>query len=203
MGQGGARQRTGASLDHRQLPAHAPLLRADIELGRGDFDAPLEAARPTVRHEPGVATYDGCVAELALWERRWTDAEEAVHDGMAWARPDGERRSASALRQGLRAHAELAALARARRDADAVRTARPGREAHRRRAPAAAAEAAAITPNAAGTALTEAEYRCPRRHAAQALVRRRGHLGAAGAAAAGGRCRWRQAEALPPAPSRA
>ena len=105
---------------------HMPLmLRADLELGRGDFDdarAHLEAARPTVRHEPGVATYDGYVAELALWERRWTDAEEAVRDGMAWARPRwGAQLRVWLCAKGLRAQAELAALARARRDADAVR----------------------------------------------------------------------------------
>ena len=66
--------------------------------------------------------YDAFVAELALWERRWTDADEAVREGLARARS----RDAAQIRvwlcaKGLRAQAELAALARARRDADAVR----------------------------------------------------------------------------------
>jgi DNA-binding CsgD family transcriptional regulator/tetratricopeptide (TPR) repeat protein len=182
---------------------HMPLiLRADIELGRGDFDnarAHLEAARPTVRHEPGVATYDGYVAELALWERRWTDAEEAVRDGMAWARPRwGAQIRVWLCAKGLRAQAELAALARARRDDDAVRE----RLARARKllatARRAAAEAAAITPNVAGwRALAEAEDQRARGVARPDLW--------ASAADTWERlerpplaayCRWRQAEAL-------
>ena len=182
---------------------HMPLiLRADIELGRGDFDdarAHLEAARPTVRHEPGVATYDGYVAELALWERRWTDAEEAVHDGMAWARPRwGAQIRVWLCTKGLRAQAELTALARARRDDDAVR----GQLGRARRllaaARRAAAEAAAVTPNAAGwLALAEGEYQRARgearprawSEAAATWDRLRRPPVAA-------YCRWRQAEAL-------
>ena len=69
---------------------------------------------------PGL--YDAYLAELALWERRWTDADAAIHDGLARAR----QREAAQIRvqmcaTGLRAQAELAALARARRDADAAR----------------------------------------------------------------------------------
>jgi len=182
---------------------HMPLmLRADIELGRGDFDdarAHLEAARPTVRHEPGVATYDGYVAELALWERRWTDAEEAVRDGMAWARPRwGAQIRVWLCAKGLRAQAELAALARARRDDDAVRE-RLAR-AHRLLAAArrAAAEAAAVTPNAAGwRALAEAEY-----ERARGVTRPELWAGAADTwerlerPPLAAYCRWRQAEAL-------
>ena len=66
--------------------------------------------------------HDGFVAQLALWQRRWIDAEEAVRDGLARMRS----REAAQLRvwfcaEGLRAQAELAALARARRDADGER----------------------------------------------------------------------------------
>jgi DNA-binding CsgD family transcriptional regulator/tetratricopeptide (TPR) repeat protein len=190
----------------RSITANYPhmllMARADIELGRGDFDdarAHLEAARPTVRHEPGVATYDGYVAELALWERRWTDAEEAVHDGMAWARPRwGAQIRVWLCAKGLRALAELAALDRARRDDDAVRE----RLARARKllasARRAAAEAAAITPNVAGwRALAEAEHQRARGVARPELW--------ADAADAWERlerpplaayCRWRQAEAL-------
>ena len=93
----------------------------ELEVGRGDFDdarAHLEAAHATVREdERGSPSYDLVVTELALWERRWTDAETAVRDGLARARA----RDAALIRvqlcaQGLRAQAELAALARARRE---------------------------------------------------------------------------------------
>ena len=107
-----------------------------------------------------LGLYDAYLADLALWERRWTDADAAIQEGLAQAR----HREAAQIRvqlcaKGLRAQAELAALARARRDADALRD-RLGRArklltAARR----AAAEASAITPNADGwRALAEAEY---------------------------------------------
>jgi tetratricopeptide (TPR) repeat protein len=127
----------------RAITANFPymllMLRADIEFGRGDFEAArahLEAALPTLREDRGQGIYDVFLAELALWERRWTEADQAVRDGLGRARS----RQAAQLRvwfcaKGLRAQAELAALARARRDAGAVRTwrtrAHPG--AHHRR----------------------------------------------------------------------
>jgi DNA-binding CsgD family transcriptional regulator/tetratricopeptide (TPR) repeat protein len=177
-------------------------LRADLELGRGHFDdarAHLEAARPTVRHEPGLATYDGYVAELALWEHRWLDADDAVRDGMNWARPEwGAQIRVWLCAKGLRAHAELAALARARRDADAVRhwlsRARNLHTAARR----AAAEASAVTPNVEGwRVLAEAEYKRARDVAAP-------ESWSEGAAAwdrlerppLAAYCRWRETEAL-------
>ena len=76
----------------------------------------------SIRYAPGLATYHGYVAELALWERRWIDADEAVGDGMIVARPGwGTQIRVWLGASGLRAHAELAALARARRDADDLR----------------------------------------------------------------------------------
>jgi DNA-binding CsgD family transcriptional regulator len=190
----------------RAITANFPymllMLRADIELGRGDFDAArahLEAALATLREDRGQGIYDIFLAELALWERRWTEADQAVRDGLARA----SSRRAAQLRvwfcaKGLRAHAELAALARARRDADAVRTwhARARRlvTAARR----AAEEASAVTPNAAGWhALAEAEYERARGVARPDVWSE--------AAATWDRlerpplaayCRWRQAEAL-------
>ena len=128
-----------------------------------------------------LGLYDGYLAELALWERRWTDADAAVRKGLARARP----RQAAQIRvrlcaKGLRAQAELAALARARRDADAVRNwlgrARKLVAVARR----AAAEASAITPNAGGwLALAEAEYGVPTARPARVVVGGRSHLGAA------------------------
>jgi DNA-binding CsgD family transcriptional regulator/tetratricopeptide (TPR) repeat protein len=184
-------------------PHFRRLNRAALAVGRGDFDdarVHLDAAHATVRgDERASPVYDLLGAELALWERRWTDAETVVRDGLARTRP----REAALIRvqlcaQGLRAQAELAALARARRDADAVRD-RLGRArklllAARR----AAAEAAPVTPNADGwRAYAEAEYARARdqprpdswSEAATTWVRlERPPLAAY--------CRWREAEAL-------
>ena len=101
--------------------------------------------------------------------------------------------------KGLRAQAELAALARARRDADAVR--RPGSPGRGSSSPPPAApppRPSAVTPNAAGwLALAEAEYERARGVARPELW--------ADAADTWERlerpplaayCRWRQAEAL-------
>jgi DNA-binding CsgD family transcriptional regulator len=190
----------------RAITANFPymlfMLRADLELGRGDFGAAqahLQAALATLREDRGQGIYDVYLAELALWECRWTEADQAVRDGLARARS----RQAAQLRvwfcaKGLRAQAELAALARARRDADAVRTwlARAGKLIAVARA--AAAEASAVTPNAAGwRALAEAEYERACGEAQPASWSE--------ATAAWERlerpplaayCRWRQAEAL-------
>ena len=73
------------------------VIRASVEIGRGEFDAArahLDGAGDAVR-EDGVGLYDAYVAELALWERRWTDAEAAVEAGLARARRRRLRRSAS------------------------------------------------------------------------------------------------------------
>jgi DNA-binding CsgD family transcriptional regulator len=177
-------------------------LRADLELGRGDFDAArthLANALPTLREDRGQGIYDVVVAELALWERRWKDADEAVGNGLARA----TARQAAQLHvwfcaKGLRATAELAALARARRDTDAVGSwlARARRLiAIARRA---AEEALSVTPNTGGwLALAEAEYERTRAiarpeswsHAAATWARlERPPLSAY--------CRWREAEAL-------
>ena len=182
---------------------HMPLLiRSVLELGRGDFDAArthIEAARATVRSDRDVAVYDGFVAELALWERRWTDADEAVRDGLARVR---SRETAQIRLQlcakGLRTQAELAGLARARRDGDAARD-RLGRAGELVAvARAAAAEAATVTPNAAGwLALAEAEYQRargePRPAAWSEAAATWDRLERPPLAAY---CRWRQAEAL-------
>jgi len=177
-------------------------MRAVVETGRGDYDAArahLEDARATLREDRVHGLYDACLAELALWERRWTDADAAIQNGMAQAC----QRGAAHIRvqmcaKGLRAQAELAALARARRDAGAIHNwltqARELITVARR----AAAEASAVTPNAGGwLALAEAEYQRARGPARPESW--------AQAAAAWQRlerpplvayCHWRQAEAL-------
>ena len=177
-------------------------IRAYLEIGRGQFDearAHLDAARETLRPDRGLGIYDLLLAELALWERRWTDAEAAVEDSLRGAR----LRQAAQLRvwfcaTGLRAHAELAALARARRDADAVRTWLARARKLIGIARNAAAEASPITPNARGwLALAEAEYQ-----RARGVARPESWSQAAATwerlerPPLGAYCRWREAEAL-------
>jgi DNA-binding NarL/FixJ family response regulator len=187
------------SANHPHIPL---ILRADLEIGRGDFDgsrAHLEAARPTLHHGPGLATYSGSVAELALWERRWTDADHAVQDGLEWAHfREAAQIGVRLCAKGLQALAELAALARARRDADAVRHWLARAQKLIAAARRAAAEASAVTPNAAGWhALSEAEYQ-------RARGVTRAELWSAAAPAwdrlerppLAAYCRWREAEAL-------
>ena len=111
---------------------HMPLMnRAELELGRGEFAAArahLDAAHATIRHAPGLATYAGYVAELDLWERRYADAARRVREGMTTAEaPWGAQIRVWLCALGLRAQAELAALARARRDDTELRERAPAR----------------------------------------------------------------------------
>src|SRR6185437_12432484 len=64
-------------------------IRADVEIGRGEFDAArahLQNASPTLRENRMHGLYDACLAELALWERRWTDAAGAIRNWLTRAR---------------------------------------------------------------------------------------------------------------------
>jgi DNA-binding CsgD family transcriptional regulator/tetratricopeptide (TPR) repeat protein len=144
------------------VPYWLLIIRADVEIGRGDFDAArayLEAASATLPEDRMLGLYDGYRADLALWERRWTDADAAIQEGLAQAK----HREAAQIRvqlcaKGLRAQAELAALARAHRDADALRDLL-GRARRLLTVARRAAKASAITPNADGwRALAEAEH---------------------------------------------
>jgi DNA-binding CsgD family transcriptional regulator len=183
-------------------PHHLLVTRGELEVGRGDFDrarAHYETARATLRLARDLAAFDTFIAELALWERRWTDADDAVRDGLARAKSrDMAQIRVWLAAKGLRAQAELAALARARQDAAGIRE-RVGRArsllAVARRAVAASA---AVTPNVTGwLAMAEAEYERARGVARPDLW--------SGAADTWERlerpplaayCRWRQAEAL-------
>jgi DNA-binding CsgD family transcriptional regulator/tetratricopeptide (TPR) repeat protein len=183
-------------------PHHSLITRAELEVGRGDFDAArprLEAAHATLRLDRDLATYATFVSELALWERRWADVEQLVGDAL----PRAATRDMAQIRvwlcaKGLRAQAEIAALARARHDAGGVRGALTRAQELLTVARRAADESSAVTPNAAGwLALAEAEHTraagvaCPQlwSGAAQAWDRlERPPLAAY--------CRWRQAEAM-------
>jgi DNA-binding CsgD family transcriptional regulator len=176
--------------------------RAELEAGRGDFERArthLDAAAPTVHEDPSVANLHTIRAELALWERRWSDADEIVRAGLARAHSrDTAQIRARLCAQGLRALADLAGLASARRDTDAVDDLLARARMLLATARGAAVQASAITPNAVGwRVLAEAEYE-----------RARGTAGSerwSGAAESWKRlerpplaayCRWRQAEAL-------
>ena len=130
----------------------ALIIRADVEIGRGHFDAArehLDAARATLREDRGLGVYDGYLAELALWERRWADAAQAIDDGLTQAQADEAAQIRVQLcAKGLRAQAELAALARARRDDAALRSHLDRARDLLALARRAAADAAPITPNA-------------------------------------------------------
>lgn len=163
MGQGGQRERGRTPRHYGQLPLHAPHAPPTSSWRRGNFQAArahLEAALATLREDRGQGIYDIYLAEPALWERRWTEAHQAVRDGLGRARShQGAQLGVWFCAKGLRAQAELAALARARRDADAARTWLTRAEELITVARHAAAEAAAVTPNARGwLALAEAEY---------------------------------------------
>jgi DNA-binding CsgD family transcriptional regulator len=190
----------------RAITANYPhmrlIVRGDLETGRGDFDAArahLDAARATLHSDRDLATYDAFVAELALWERRWTDAEAAVRDGVARTYSgDMAQIRVWLCAKGLRAQAELAALARARHDADAVRDHLGRARTLLAAARDAEAEASPVTPNAGGwRALAEGEYERargvarPERWAEAADTWERLQRPPLAAY-----CRWRQAEAL-------
>jgi DNA-binding CsgD family transcriptional regulator len=179
-------------------------IRADLDIGRGDFTAArahLDAAGATLPGDHDQGRYDTRLAELALWERRWTDADAAIHDGLGRARqPELAPIRVQLCATGLRAQAELAALARARRDDAALRAhldrARDLLAAARR----AAAAAAPITPNA-----TAWHLQAHAEHTRAATATATASQAWADAAAAWDRlerpplaayCRWRLAEAL-------
>jgi DNA-binding CsgD family transcriptional regulator/tetratricopeptide (TPR) repeat protein len=177
-------------------------IRAELEIGRGAFDAArshLEAALKTLREDHVHGIFDAYVAELALWEHRWTDAERAVGDALANATSaeDAQLRAWFSAK-GLRAHAELAAVARARRDGDAAATWLGGADELVDVARRAAAGAAAVTPNAGGwLAIAEAEH-----ERAHGTARPESWSDAATAwerlerPPLAAYCRWREAEAL-------
>jgi DNA-binding CsgD family transcriptional regulator/tetratricopeptide (TPR) repeat protein len=139
--------------------------RAEVEIGRGDFDSArvhLDSAPPrfggVISH--GGELYDFLVADLALWERRWMDADDVVREALTRMR--GRETALLRVRlyaQGLRAHAELAALARAHKNEDDLRHWFARADELLADARDAAAEAADVTPYAeAWHAVAEAEH---------------------------------------------
>ena len=190
----------------RGVPSSFPyalfIVRALVEVDRGEFDAArahLEAADLTLREDRGLGLYDSWLANFALWEHRWADAEAAVERGFAYSRlPEAAQIRVQVCAVGLRTQAELAAFARARRDSATL-----GERLDRARAlltvaRRAADEAVASAPNAAGwLALAEGEYARtraePRPEAWSNAATTWDQLERPPLATY---CRWRQAEAL-------
>ena len=118
------------------------IVRALVEIDRGEFDAGrahFEAADLTLREDRGLGVDDGWLADLALWEHRWTDADAAIEKGLAYAR----QREAAQIRvqvcaKGLRTQAELAASHAPAETPTRSATGSAARRAARRRASAAA-----------------------------------------------------------------
>jgi DNA-binding CsgD family transcriptional regulator len=186
-----------------QWPDARLVARAAVDVGRGDFHrarVDLQAALATVHHDKrGLPAFDSARAELALWERRWQDADHAVTEGLR--RLPAQEAALLRVRfcvQGLRAEAELAALARARRDGDALTERLERAQRLLDTACEAATEAAPVTPTAAAWRLVaEAEYDRARAHPSS------GSWEKAGAAWQDlqrppmvAYCHWRLAEAL-------
>ena len=147
-----------------------------------------------------LGLYDAYLADLALWERRWTDADAAIDEGLARGTPArGRADPRPAVRQGTaRTGGAGSARTRPPRRRRASATGSTARGSCSTVARRAAAEASAITPNADGwLALAEAEYERARGDARPGAW--------ADAAATWERlerpplaayCRWREAEAL-------
>jgi DNA-binding CsgD family transcriptional regulator/tetratricopeptide (TPR) repeat protein len=140
--------------------AHYPrLLHAHLAIARGDNAAArqhLAAGAQGERQPTSAARYAWVVAELALWERRPDAAASSVQAGLAGSdagRSPVHRARLAAL--GLRAQADCAQLAAARRDQPAIEAART----RARELLALARDTVAGTPEAvAWRALAEAEY---------------------------------------------
>ncbi|MEU4287165.1 AAA family ATPase [Kribbella sp. NPDC026596] len=150
------------------------MLRADLEVGRGDFESArehLDAALETLRPDRGLGIYDVYLAELAVWERRWAAAADHVSAALEGVGSiEGPQLRVWFCAKGLRAQAELAALARTRRGADAERHALDRADQLIAVARRAAKNAALVTPTSnAWLALAEAEYERARGRASPEL----------------------------------
>ena len=184
------------------FPYAIPLLRADLDTGRGDFASArthLATAGESMRPDHEFGILETSLAELALWERRWTDADRLLRDARARASTDAN----AYLRVGfcakaLRSRAELAAIDPDRGDTMATRSWTLSAEQVIAETREAADLAARVTPNAHGwLALAEGEY-------SRAVGSNEPKLWAVAASAwdelerppLAAYCRWRLAEAL-------
>ena len=100
-------------------------IRADVEIGRGELDAArahLEAASADPARGPRARPLRRLPRRARPLGAPLDDAEAAIDEGLSRARQhEAAQIRVQLCAKGLRAQAELAALARARRDADAAR----------------------------------------------------------------------------------
>ncbi|WP_165555723.1 helix-turn-helix transcriptional regulator [Kribbella pittospori] len=178
------------------------MLRADLDVGRGDFVAArehLDAALQTLRPDRGLGIYDVDLAELALWERRWADAAEHTNAALeSLGSVRAEQLRVWFCAKGLRAQADLAAVARTRRDAAAERSVLDRADQLIAVARRAGEDALPVTPvGGAWLGLAEAEYERTRGIADPGLwVDAAGRWELLARAPLTAYCRWRQAEAV-------
>jgi ATP/maltotriose-dependent transcriptional regulator MalT len=99
---------------------------ARLDMARGRLaaaDAELRALRPLAAEAADAQVIEpvhAALAELALWQRRPADAASAVADGLALIAEGPDIRHVELYALGLRAQADLAEIARARRVPDAA-----------------------------------------------------------------------------------
>ncbi|MFG1626711.1 AAA family ATPase [Kribbella sp. NPDC049227] len=183
-------------------PEGVHLIRAELELRRGEFAVArqhLEAAGPAALEPQLTAAYSGLVAELALWERRPEDAASVVDAELRLESPGEVKiREPRLCALAIQAETDRAQLAAVRRDTAGVDDARRRAKHLLELARHSAADAAAVTLDAAGwLAIAEAEHSRVEGCSQPAL------WGAASAAwdqlerpYPAAYCRWRHAEAL-------
>jgi tetratricopeptide (TPR) repeat protein len=110
---------------------HARIWRAQLEIERGEAASAtqlLDEAEQSLadHHTPQLAGYFATRAALAIWQGRLDDARAAVREGLEWlADAEEEPYFRSLLTLGLRAEADRAEYARARRQP--ARPKAPGR----------------------------------------------------------------------------
>jgi ATP/maltotriose-dependent transcriptional regulator MalT len=182
-------------------------LLARLAIGRGQFAGAAEklrVVRPLAVHSADgqvVLPVHASLAELALWQRRPGDAAEAVAAGLAALSDDADIRCTELYALGIRAHADRAELARARRSTDelalAIAAGREFHEAVRQRHLATERLPALAPQSAAWLAGAEAELgRLEGASDPDAWAASVSAWQGLGRPYAAGYARWRQAEAL-------
>lgn len=144
-------------------PEGVHLIRAELEIRRGAFAVArqhLEAARPAALEPQLTAAYSCLVAELALWERRPEEAARVLDAELRLDSPGEVKiREPRVCALAIQAETDRAQLAAIRRDTAGVDDARRRAKQLLERAHRSAADAAAVTLDAAGwLALAEAEH---------------------------------------------
>jgi DNA-binding CsgD family transcriptional regulator len=179
-------------------PEGVHLIRAELELRRGEYAVALqhlEAAGPAVREPQLSAAYSCLVAELALWERRPEDAASVLDAALRLdATGDVKIREPRLCALAIRAETDRAQFAAIHRDTTGVDDARRRAKQLLERARSSAADAAAVTLDAAGwLAIAEAEHTRVEPALWEAASAAWDQLERPYPAAY---CRWRRAEAL-------